>query len=131
MRTKKIFIFMLLLMMLVVMSCHDQKPSEIVFPASGISYNRTVQPLFNLACNSSGCHEAATAAGGLDLSTYYGTRYSKSGVVIPYDTVSSRLIWSIEGRLGTQPMPPGGVLTTNQIQGLRKWIMEGATDSIP
>lgn len=104
---------------------------DVVFPAKKISYNRHVQPLFNVACNNDACHDSKTKAGDLDLSDYYGIRYAKPGIVIPRDTVSSRLLWSVEGRLGSFPMPPMRSLTLNQIQGLKQWIIEGATDTIP
>lgn len=109
----------------------DDSLDKIVFPNQQISYNRHVQPLFNLACATSGCHDVQTKAGELDLTDHFSTRYSKSGVVVPHDTSLSRLIWSIEGRPGSAPMPPQRSLNSNQIRGLKTWIMEGATDSIP
>ncbi|MDD8017342.1 MAG: hypothetical protein PHP42_03100 [Bacteroidota bacterium] len=116
-------------------SCKDNsnpvsKIEDIVFPAKNISYDRTIQPLFNIACANSACHSADAKASNLDLSSYYGTRFGKPGVVRPGDTLNSRLIWSIEARQGSVPMPPSQTLTLNQIRGLKIWIMEGATDSI-
>ncbi len=107
------------------------KLSDIVFPDSDISYNRTIQPLFNIACATPGCHDAQTEAKNLDLTSYAALRLRFYDVVIPHDTINSRLVWSIEGRLGSVPMPPSAALLPNQIRGLKKWIMEGATDTIP
>ncbi len=102
---------------------------DIVFPDTGISYERQVQPLFNIGCAINGCHDAATKANNLDLSDYYGTLYSKYGVVIPKDTTNSRLIWSIEGKNNATPMPPYRALNLNQVNGLKRWILEGAKDT--
>jgi hypothetical protein len=102
---------------------------DIVFPDTGISYERQVQPLFNIGCAINGCHDATTKVNNLDLSDYYGTLYSKYGVVIPKDTTNSRLIWSIEGKNNATPMPPYRSLNLNQINGLKRWILEGAKDT--
>ena len=118
---------------LFILSCSNptgSKIDDIVFPAKNISYYRTIQPLFNIACGTSGCHDAVTQASNLDLSDYSGIHQRFYDVVIPYDTAKSRLIWRIEGISGN-PMPPGRPLTLNQITGFKQWIMEGATDTIP
>ncbi|MBI2429860.1 MAG: hypothetical protein HYV29_13905 [Ignavibacteriales bacterium] len=133
-------IFQLLMVILtgavIFSSCEDlTKPDDsldkIVFPETQISYNRHVQPVFNIACATSGCHDVQTKAGDLDLTDHFSTLYSKSGVVVPHDTSLSRIIWSIEGRPGSAPMPPQRSLNMNQIRGFKQWIMEGATDTIP
>ncbi|MEK7818811.1 MAG: hypothetical protein AAB255_03345 [Bacteroidota bacterium] len=105
--------------------------NEFIFPDSKISYNRHVQPLFFKYCALSGCHEPFTRKSNLDLTSYSSLRLRFNDVVIPKDTVLSRIIWRIEGRPGFLPMPPTGPLTSNQIAGIKKWITEGATDSIP
>ncbi|MHB1051288.1 MAG: c-type cytochrome domain-containing protein [Bacteroidota bacterium] len=116
-------------------SCKDDsnpvsKIEDIVFPESNISYYRTIQPLFNIACATSGCHDIQTKASNLDLSDYTGIKQRFYDVVIPGDTSLSRLIWSIEARAGSAAMPPFRSLTFNQIRGFKIWIMEGATDTI-
>lgn len=103
---------------------------DIVFPDKNISYDRTIQPLFNIACATSSCHDTKSFAGNLDLSSYSGIRQRFYDVVIVRDTVSSLLIRSIESRGALPPMPPGRPLTLNQRRGLKQWIMEGATDTI-
>ncbi|MFA6540861.1 MAG: c-type cytochrome domain-containing protein [Bacteroidota bacterium] len=117
-------------------SCSDSsnpvsKIDDIVFPEKNISYYRTIQPLFNIACTSSGCHDVDSKAGNLDLTDYSGIKQRFYDVVIPRDTSLSRLIWNLEGRPGSSPMPPTRPLTLNQLRGFKQWIMEGATDTIP
>ncbi|MFA6467396.1 MAG: hypothetical protein WCW35_00730 [Bacteroidota bacterium] len=108
---------------------------KIVFPASLVSYNRTVQPLLNIGCATTGCHDRETRASNLDLSDYLGFRQRFYDIVIINngvgDTINSRLIWNLEGRVGASPMPPQRSLNDNQIRGFKQWILEGATDTIP
>lgn len=120
----------------IFLSCEDiTKPDDsldkIVFPDKLISYNRHVQPVFNIACATSGCHDVGTKAGNLDLTDYQGIKQRFYDVVIPGDTALSRLVWNIEGRPGSAPMPPQRSLHMNQIRGFKQWIVEGATDTIP
>ena len=117
-------------------SCEDlTKPDDsldkIVFPDKLISYNRHIQPVFNIACATAGCHDVGTKASNLDLTDYQGIKQRFYDVVIPGDTALSRLIWNIEGRPGSAPMPPQRSLNMNQIRGFKQWIVEGATDTIP
>lgn len=115
-------------------SCEDiTKPDDsldkIVFPEKMISYNRHVQPVFNIACATKECHDVATKASNLDLSDYLGIKQRFYDVVIVGDTATSRLIWYISGRAQSpqwhRPLNP------NHVQGFKRWIMEGATDTIP
>jgi hypothetical protein len=123
---------------LMLNACKDSsnpitKPSDVVFPEKNISYNRHVQPLFNVACATTDCHDRQTRQSNVDLASYAGLKGSPYGIVIAKDTALSKLIWCIEGRPGSFPMPPPPLpsLNTNQIQGLKCWIYEGATDTIP
>ena len=102
---------------------------KIVFPESKISYYRTIQPLFNIGCAVTECHDVKSKASNLDLSDYIGIKQRFYDVVRVRDTVNSRLVWYVDGRLiSSQFHRP---LNTNQIKGFKKWIMEGATDTIP
>ncbi len=98
--------------------------ADIVFPDSNVSYSRQVQPLFNLECNYSGCHDTQTAAGNLDLTNYFSL-ITATGVVMSKDTVHSILIQRIEGRGPIMPPAPISPLTPNQTKGLKTWVMEG------
>lgn len=124
-----------------IASCKDTsnpitKIDEIVFPDSNISYNKQVQPLFNVGCVFAGCHDRAREGneenGGnynLDLTYYAGLWNGKPGVVNAGDTTNSRLVWSIEWRPGPKPMPPSKRLSENQTRGLKRWILEGAKET--
>lgn len=98
--------------------------SNIVFPDTGSVHYPLVQQLFNYSCNYSGCHDHADQAGGLDLS-YYDSWITDPGVIIPGDTAHSTLVLYIEGTYYHDPSLVS-VLTPNQIEGLKRWIEEGA-----
>jgi hypothetical protein len=102
--------------------------SKIVFPASGVSYGKHVEPLFLQGCAYTGCHDSETKAGDLNLETYYDAT-SKGGVIISNDTVHSVLIWRITGKGGARMPLDRDALNSNQIKGLKTWIMEGARNN--
>jgi hypothetical protein len=113
-------------------STTDNSQEDIVFPASNVSYGKQVEPLFLRACAIPGCHtqESMADAGGLSLETYQDA-LSVPLVIIPKDTLNSRLVWSIEGIRGSTIMPPIGrpPLNANQVKGLKTWIQEGAKNN--
>jgi hypothetical protein len=105
-------------------------PSNIVFPATSVSYQYHVQPLFNQACNFSGCHDSGVHTSPLNLTQYGEVVLTIPGMVVPGKPDQSVLVFWIEGRVGTQRMPPGNQpLNTNQINGIRTWIAEGAKNN--
>lgn len=116
-----------------VISCKDDIGGpgidEIVFPDTNVRYGRQVEPLFFRGCAIPGCHTRDARAGGLVLETYQETM-NNVGVIIPGDTLNSRLIWRIEGRGGRERMPLfRPPLNQNQINGLRRWVLEGAQNN--
>ncbi len=112
-------------------SCKDTSNSvtalsDIVFPATNISYEKQVQPLFNIGCATATCHSNQDAT--LNL-TSYGLWNLDPGVIVAKDTNDSRLVWCIEAKPGSSPMPPAKALSENQIHGLTRWVYQGAKDT--
>ena len=114
-------------------SCKDQISgpglSQIVFPSSGVSYSKQVQPLFNQGCGgqNNACHGPETFATlQYSLDTYLHA-INKLGIIVPGSPDQSLLILTIDGK-SPPAMPPAGspALTQNQITGLQTWITEGA-----
>jgi Planctomycete cytochrome C len=118
------------ILILTYTGCKDQITAsdvdKVVIPDSNVSYSKYLQPVFNIKCASTGCHEDATRAGGISLTSCANTK-SDLSVVVPGYPDNSRLVWAVEG-IGNYPMPPVGYppLTQNQIQGVKTWIKEGA-----
>ncbi len=102
-------------------------PSDIVFPASNISFAQSVQPLFLQKCAFVGCHDDQSMAGGLSLTSYIALT-AHSGIVVPGNSNNSVLAQKIDGRNPhLDPVPI--TLTSNQINGIKKWIDEGAKNN--
>jgi hypothetical protein len=118
---------------IILVSCKDssgiKNVGDIVFPPNNISYEKTIQPLFNVGCTLSGCHDNQTRADDLELTSYYEATEAKPGVVIPRDTAHSRLIWEIDGKEGDPADARFHLLNSNQVTGFRQWILEGAKDT--
>jgi len=120
----------LCVLFLFTFGCDDTvRPADIVFPDVNVSYSQHVQPLFDQTCAFSGCHNDATQAGNLSLTSYHNLT-QRPDIVFPGNPESSLLYIRISSQqLGPQmPMnrPP---LNRNQQQGIRTWINEGAENN--
>jgi hypothetical protein len=117
---------------LLLLSCKDESTgvddSSIVFPAANVSFGRHVEPLFQLRCAVLGCHAGSSPAAGLNLQTpsYSSLMNHRPRLVIAGASNNSLLILRLEGRI--QPLMPlrGNPLNQNQLNGIKKWIDEGA-----
>ncbi len=112
--------------------CKDSviEPADIVFPASGVSFARHVQPLFNEACAFSGCHGGgAGQQSSLLLTSYDNLMFTTLKVVERGLPDQSVLVQRIEGKIGQRMPLYRPALETNQINGIRTWITEGALNN--
>lgn len=110
-------------------ACKDENnplTPDIVFPDSAVSYAAHVQPLFNQACTLAGCHDDGPHQSPLRLTSYAGVMDPQLLVVIPGDTLNSRLAMRVTGRISPQMPLNRPPLSQNQIHGLLTWIQEGA-----
>jgi hypothetical protein len=83
---------------------------------SNVKYSTHIKPLIQNACQ--GCHNAANAGGGIDLSAY-------SGVKAIAD--NGKFFGSVSHNSGYSPMPKNGnKLTDCQINMVKIWINKGA-----
>ncbi len=101
-----------------------------IIPDKDVSYSQHIQPVLNLKCASAGCHDDATRADGLCLTSWANTTADPS-VVARGEPDNSSLVWAIEAQASVSPMPPIGYppLTVNQINGVKTWIREGAQNN--
>jgi len=102
---------------------------KVIIPGSNVSYSGHIQPLLTAKCARAGCHDDQTQAGNLSLTSYSNTTSSYL-VVAPGYPQNSSLVLSVQG-LSTKPMPPIGLppLTSNQIEGIKIWVKEGAKNN--
>ena len=134
---KLLFSGILVTSTLTLLSCkdtvNDQSPNDIVFPDSGVSYGKQIEPLFFRACAFSGCHGADTfEPQGFSLDSYDHMRFGRVSIVFPPDTAVSPLMWWIEKTHGVaerMPPLPHDPLNSNQIKGIGRWILEGAQNN--
>ena len=98
-----------------------------VMPASNISFTTDLQPVIQIKCATSGCHDGTSSETSLVLTSCANAK-SIPGVIIAGNSPNSIIVWRVSGITGA-PMPPVGVnkpFTAEQIRGLKKWIDEGA-----
>ena len=100
--------------------------SDIVFPATHVSFKAQVEPLFTVSCNITGCHDVArNSNNNVDLTSWISVR-SINVVNQPGDT-NCGLIEVVFGRGGI--IHPSMNLNDNNRQGLKQWVIEGAQNN--
>ncbi|HCY77813.1 MAG TPA: hypothetical protein DHV28_18035 [Ignavibacteriales bacterium] len=121
--------------LIVLIACDDtltvQDIDNKIIPSSNVSFADHIYPVLQVKCAFSGCHSSVNPGAGLDLTSWSGVTADPT-IVFPGEPDLSKLIWAIEGnKPPIQPMPPIGYrsFTQNQVQGMRKWIEEGALDN--
>ena len=91
-----------------------------------VYYEYDIQPLLNSNCAFSGCHDAATAQDGVDLSSY--ERVIATADVRAFDLEGSDLYEVITDSDPDKRMPPSPrpALSSAQINLISQWILSGA-----
>jgi len=122
-------------LMLAVLSCKDQvtdpNVNPIVFPDANVSYSKHVDPLFQQRCALGGCHAGSSAQAGLDLfaPSYSSLINHQPRLVNPGASNNSLLVQRLDGRIAPQMPYMSQPLNSNQLNGIRKWIDEGAKNN--
>lgn len=104
-------------------------PAEIVIPSSNVSFERHLLPVFNLTCNSAGCHSTDSRAGGVALTSYFEVVFNAPGLVVAKNPDRSVLMRVIDFNSVTHLPHRQSFqtrITQNHIDGVRTWIREGA-----
>lgn len=116
-------------------SCKDEiadpSANPIVFPESNVSFTKHIEPLFQQRCALAGCHAGSNATAGLDLSipAYSKLMNHQPRLVISGASNNSLLAQRIDGRIIPQMPFNRDPLNANQINGIKKWIDEGAMNN--
>lgn len=69
---KKFSLFVSAAFLIVIISCTKDSTSNC--STTTVSYSGFIAPLMSTSCNSSGCHNAASKAGGHQFTTYAGVK---------------------------------------------------------
>jgi len=141
---EKFKFYLLLCSVLLFIACGSNTENLVSSPAieeedepiENISYADKIQPIFNTTCGGSGCHTSGGSANGVNLAGYaqainsVGINYG-GRVIISGNANSSPLVDKIEPspEHGSR-MPLGrSPLTNTQIETIRVWINEGASNN--
>jgi len=127
---------LLLAMFLFLVSpgCKDEFPTEqdfsgFLFPDSLVSYGRDVQSLFDARCVR--CHNGGHPQTDLDLTSpsYSKLMNYQPRLVISGDPDNSILTQRLGGVISPRMPLNGTPITDNQLQGMRRWVLEGAVNN--
>jgi WD40 repeat protein len=102
--------------------------------AAKVSFYRDIRPVIQDRCQ--GCHQPAKASGGLVMTSYAAIKKggeSEAAGFVPGDPDASEILSQILPSGDTPPaMPKGSApLKADQVDLIRRWIMEGAVDDTP
>jgi hypothetical protein len=107
----------LLIFGILLISCRKENPPTGPDTGESINYDRDIQPIWNRNCTS--CHSGRSPSGGLDLSA--GVSYSNLVNVIS----PTYNVWRVRsGKIYGGKMPPGGSLSRDEINLIKRWIEE-------
>ena len=128
-----VFICFLILPMWAIFGCGHNADEPETQKDIELTFAKILSDVF-VSCSA--CHLDGSSSGGLDLSEYNNivnvTSTQKSSLmrIKPGDTDNSYLYMKVTGAEGISGsrMPPGGQLTTNQLDFLRDWILAGAPE---
>ena len=101
---------------------------EDLYPNTGgncqldsVKFCTTIQPIINQSCAITGCHDAATAAFGFDLSTYAGVQIIAN---------NGKLVATTTHAGGVSPMPKNSdKLSDCKLSQIQKWVADGAPNN--
>jgi len=119
------------LVFLCAISCNtDSSNALLMADDAAVSFHRQVMPLLRIHCV--GCHKPGKLGGGLDLTTHRGLiKGGQSGSSIrPGDAGNSPLVLEVCGNPPEMPKE-GEPLLPQEIDLLRRWVDEGATEDEP
>ncbi|NND31056.1 MAG: hypothetical protein HKN76_00605 [Saprospiraceae bacterium] len=99
--------------------------------SSIVYFEQQILPIFVGNCALSGCHDAASAQEGIVLESYSNLAEHKD-LIVPYDPDKSELFEKITEDDLSDRMPPSprDALTQQQIYLIKKWIEQGAENTI-
>ncbi len=134
---KNIFItFGLIIFTVLLLATCKHEPTQIILTKDtsnnnppvtptydSVCFNTQILPLINASCAQAGCHDAITREEGLNLTSYASIR----SLALKGDLVSYITTTKASKRM---PPPPQQPMDTANINLIKKWIAEGAKNTI-
>lgn len=112
---------------LVTAGCYNDKYDKlypvgsVVCDTTTVTYTNDVKPILDAKCATAGCHDAATAAGGYDLSTQVATKTSAT---------DGKLVGTVNWTAGFSAMPKNQPkLSQCEINKITRWVNQGALNN--
>ena len=125
--------FWLIIFMLLATRVLGSDNDTTVPESDTVSYYHQVRPLFQANCH--GCHQAAKASGDYAMTAFESLLQggeSETAAIIPGAPEQSYLLELITPVDGVAEMPKkGDPLSADEIELIRRWISEGATNDTP
>jgi hypothetical protein len=112
----------------VIESCYYDK-ADLLYPdgktpcdtSAVAKFSSDVLPIMNASCNSGGCHNTASAGGGVILDTYNGVKTQAA---------NGRLMGSMNQTGSYSAMPKGaGKLNSCTLTKIQQWINSGTPNN--
>lgn len=111
--------------------CDDELPSENDIPETNVSYSMHIQPILNVKCALSGCHDDGTRASGYSMTSW--SNVFRIPLILEGEAEVSHMVMVLTGQGGLSIMPPpsAGVapVTQKELNGIKTWINEGAKNN--
>lgn len=123
----KIAIILYLTFFGIFISCCQQNitnGSDIVFPAKNVSFLHHVYPFMQVTCSYASCHSDESQAGGIRLTDYFSL-FQTPGIIVAGNPNGSLLVQFLNRPQNHTPLVYWKA-DSNQINGIKQWILEGA-----
>lgn len=110
---------------IILSGCYTDNEEDL-YPASTcnlttVTFATTIKPIIEANCISSGCHDAATASNGYDLTTYAGVKLSVD---------NNKMLGVINHSSGFSAMPKNAAMLSQcNLDQIKKWVDDGALNN--
>jgi hypothetical protein len=128
----KKYVAAIIIFLLLSTSCTYEKvePRSVCETPVVVSFKNDIQPIFDVHCNTAGCHSGTNPEGNLNLEasqSYAQLWRKKSGYLDTLNPKYSVLYASMNSI--SNPMPPTGKLDACTLDLILKWIEQKAKNN--
>ena len=119
--------FLAIMALVVYLQACRHKEDPVVTPVARVCFSEDVRPLFLTYCAQLACHAPSAASDGYILDTY---SHIISKGIVPFKPDDSKIFQVLVTAEQDDRMPqyPQPALSRSQINIIRTWILQGATN---